>query len=256
PQGYFQVDLGTSGDRIGVSFELVGRPSQVTELSLSGVSREAFNTFGHFYDLAPGQTYTLRLWATNRSGGTTAMRWRQLEYVTFPSSGPRNRMERTDTVLVSTATTEVDQPINFLLVDGNRWTKLHEFQIPAAAGDFNWTGEGYVEILGRGEDALGTNAGDWTSTAVDLAVEVITGDGKNVDMHLVGFSLPPGHHGRYFFIDAMLWGAGTGNTVKLWMRKAHSSGTFRVAKRHMALKLVPFAEPTDTNTCWYYNPGP
>jgi len=260
PQGYVQVDLGTAGETISVSLALDGQ-SVVSDFSLAGGSREGFNLFGHFFNV-PAGSHTLQLWATNRNGTPTAMRWRQLEFLSFPANGSGADMSKADygtTTVVSTDAPSSDQPVASIFLGGSDkgWTKIAEFTMPFSTAAENWMGDAYVEFVGRGIDVAGTEAGDWSDPKIQIGVEAITGP-HSTDFSIISLAVPTGPAGISLFPEAMLWGNTPGNTIKLWIRKIGSTPSvptkFRIRKRWIATAVVPFSEPAE-NGCWEYNPS-
>lgn len=309
PQAYFQFQGGTPGDHISVGFGLKRRtdaqyaPSlRNPELSVKcplkdangqcfwpsvDPARDGINITDHFFDVGAGD-WDLVLYAINRSGRTTTVAYRQIEFVAFPSSGGNKagkvkasgepgaiEQEYIGTpVTVSSTAGDADQPLHSESNVCGPWTKIAVLDVPAspAGSEENWVGGGYVEIVDRA-------GGDWTEPDIEVLVEA-TGPPNDFGQQIV--SLGNGRHAIFFHIDAGRWGNtdggdqdGIGNRLTLWVRKrveadgnpdpstgpscAFTQGqfartgtrrdaSFTVGKRYMAVKLVPLG------TCYHYNP--
>lgn len=253
PQAYFQMDSGTAGDWMSFGFSLDGATSvHTSDFAAPPYYRDGINVFDHLINVpavTPGTNHTLSFWLIDRNGNTMNIRNRQIELVAFPaasavSSDPimKDGIDTTQITVDSSNPTQ-PQPTSNINDGCGGWTQLLEFTIPAVSGNFNWTGDGFVELLGR-------QSGDWSDTQAQLAIELVTGTGVGTDVHWVQLSVPQNRGEVYFYADAMLWGNGSGQTARLWMRKTSgcggTAGAFNVGKRYLALKLVP----TDGMSCY------
>jgi hypothetical protein len=258
PQAYFQMNSGTYGHHISFGFSLDGQPSlRTSEIGAPQYYADGINVFDHIANVSPGQ-HTLSFWLIDRDGGTMSISNRQIEMISFPAATNNGRTDSpllVDAIADPATPTDVnatspDHP-NFPgtgNTDGGGWTKLLEYSMPATLGIFNYTGEGFVEILSTGSSP---------ATAADIAIEVVAADGGDSDMHWVSLSvpssqsLPPGQIARsevYIFADSLGW-SDAGETVRLWMRPRtdiSTGSTFKVGKRYLGLKLVP----VDNTTCY------
>ncbi len=251
PQAYFQMDSGTPGHHMSLGFSLDGATSvRTSDFAAPNYYRDGINIFDHLIGIPPG-THTLSYWLIDRDGGTMAISLRQIELFGLPSSIGATGPVFLDWIETTPLTTNPNSnlaPSFFATHDDGivcgQWTELFEFTMPQVAGDFNWTGDGFIELLGQ-------DSGDWTKAGIELAVDVQAcatcapnGGPRSTDMHFVQESAPIGRGQIYFFTDAMLWGPGYpgGTVVRLWVRKitcGAAPGAFRVGKRYLGMKLVP-----------------
>lgn len=292
PQAYFQFQGGTPGDQISLGFGLkkttdANYPSSVHNSEIAvpcplkdgsgncywptgdpardGVNISdnlfVYNGQGGPFPIAAHTSYKLVLFAINRSGRTATVAYRQIEYMSLPSSTSRAENYATDTVLVSNGNSS-DQPVWGEHTTCGLWTRLLTVNVPASNGTLNWIGEGYIEFLGRGENDNHLNEGDWNAPDVEVLVEP-TGQPVGTDFGQYIISLPRDRYGFYFHLDGAWWGnSGLGNTMTVWVRKRKgtscaftqcasrpSSGnaTFRVGKRYLSAKTVPAAN------CYQYD---
>jgi hypothetical protein len=255
--GYFQWDTGTTGDEVSVKFMIDGlEPPHTSEVAVPPYFRDGVNIYDHFVNLQPPGTHRISMWARTLNGRPAVISNRAMQFASYPSSTARSGallVETTagGTVTIDSTVARTEYPSIFTTqgeanVCGS-WVKLLELDIPPTSGDWNWTGEGYVQLIGN-------QTGIWTNphaeVMVDVQAQLPAANYPSTDMHWVAFS-PLNQRGElYFFVDAMLWGNGGGQKVKLWMRKVTctgSTGTFQVAKRYLSIKLVP----TDGITCYY-----
>lgn len=261
PQAYFQMNSGTYGHKISFGFSLDGQtPQRTSDIGAPQYYADGINVFDHIANVSPGQ-HTLSFWLIDRDGGTMNVSNRQIEMISFPAATNNGRSDSPLLVdqLVDPGfgsptyvnASSLDHP-NFPgtgNTSGGGWTKILEFPMTAKPGLFNYTGEGYVELLG-------TDGGP--ATAADIAIEVIAADDPThpSDMHWVSLSVPSGPAGDqgvkrsevYIFADSLGW-SDAGETVRLWMRPRtdiSTGSTFKVGKRYLALKLVP----VDNTTCY------
>jgi hypothetical protein len=262
-QAYFEINGGTAGDQITVGFQLDSEsPSRrnsdfAVPATANGYAlREGVNIYDHIENvtavISPG-THTLKLWAIDRvSGHTVPISNVQIEFASFPTnayaSGANfNQFNETTTVSVnsSVAPSGGVQP-NFPAGDGcGYWYNLGEFTMPSSSGEFLWTGDAYIELLGQ-------TAGTWTAARAEIAVEVYDPGNPSIaiDMHWVTVTIPAGRGHIYFDMDAFNWGNLYGNKVRLWIRKITCSGgtgTFSVGKRYLSMNLIPM----DNTGCFY-----
>lgn len=267
PQAYFQMNSGTYGHKISFGFSLDGQNSQRTsDIGAPQYYADGVNVFDHIANVSPGQ-HTLSFWLIDRDGGTMNISNRQIEMISFPAATNNGRSDSpllvdaiVDPGVCLPPTYNAPTYVNASSLDhpnfpgtgntiGGGWTNILEFPIPATPGLFNYTGEGYVELLG-------TDGGP--ATAADIAIEVIPADNPShpTDMHWVSLSVPSAPAGNcgvqrsevYFFADSLGW-SDAGETVRLWMRPRtdiSTGSTFKVGKRYLALKLVP----VDNTTCY------
>lgn len=250
PSAYFQFDSGIADQQISVGFSLDGQHAERTsEIAVPQFMPDGVNILDHIAHVSAG-IHTLTLWAVDRDGGSVSLAAREVSLIGYPVAEPFSAppilvdAAADDEVLVDSFTKD-GQPRFEGDVCG-AWTKVLEFDVPAVsgpgAGAFNYTGDGYFELRGR-------NDGEWSNTAAQMAVEVTPHEQNPfvVDFHYVEFSVPEKRGEMYFYIDAMLWGAGVDQTVRLWIRKENGCGrggpgSFRIGKRHVALKLIPSAD--------------
>jgi hypothetical protein len=256
PLGYFQWDSGTTGDEFSVKFMLDGaEPPHTSEVAVPPWFRDGVNIYDYLANV-PAGTHRISMWVRSLSGRTAVISNRALQFASYPAASARPTsllIEKTvgGTLTIDSTIDRAEFPMIFpdkaTANACGSWVKLMEFDIPPTSGDANWTGAGYVRLLGN-------QTGNWTNPHAEILVDVEAqlpqANFPKTDMHWVAFA-PINQRGElYFFIDAMLWGNGGGQKVKLWMRKVTctgSGGTFQVAKRYMAFKLVP----TDDITCYY-----
>ncbi|HYC92432.1 MAG TPA: hypothetical protein VEO54_24705 [Thermoanaerobaculia bacterium] len=118
-----------------------------------------------------------------------------------------------------------------------------EVSIPSSAADnLNWTGGGFIEVLGR--------SGSWNVQRAEMMIETYhvdpVGGLRVTDMMWVPVSIPPGRGYIYFFSEAFNYNNRYGNKMRIWMRQAwpNTDGpphddTFTIGKVYAAMKLVP-----------------
>ena len=249
PISYLQWNSGTSNDTYTVKFMLDGaEPPHTSDIAVPPYFRDGVHIFDHLANV-PAGTHTISLWAKNTVSRTASVSFRTIEVASYPaaSAHPGNPILR-DNIAVGPLTINpsipsAEQPV--FGVGCGYWTKILEFDMPPVTGVFNWTGEGYVRLLGN-------RTGNWTTTRVEVAIEAISLSSPPAasDMHWVAASAPNSRGEIYIFADSMLWGNGLGQKVKLWMRKTSgcgfSTGTFDVGERYLSLKLIP----TDGMSCF------
>jgi hypothetical protein len=247
-QAYFQFDEGTPGDQISVGFSIDGQHSAHTsDVAAPPFYPDGINVFDHIAGVPPGR-HTLAFWLVDRNGRRLTVSNRQIEMISFPAGTNSDRPDQplladaiaTEPVFVSTDATDQPPFQGEISQMCGGWTKVLEYTMPPSAGGFNYTGDGFVELLGTA---------DGRTTEADIAIEAIAWDGGESDMHWVHFSVPPGRSQIYIYADSLGWDD-AGETIRLWMRTStcnHSSGAaFTVGKRYLALKLVP----VDGTSCY------
>lgn len=250
PIAYLQWNPGsTPNDLITVKFMLDGaEPPRNSDVAVPPYLRDGVHIFDHFTNV-PAGTHSISLWAVNSVNRAASVSFRTIALASYPaaSAHPSNPILR-DGIAFGALTINPSIPSSEQPAFGQGcgyWTKILEFDVPAVSGAFNWTGEGYVRLLGN-------RTGDWSTTRVELAIEATTlGPSPAVsDMHWVAISAPNNRGQVYFYADSLLWGNGYGQKIKLWMRKVagcgYSTGTFDIGRRYLSLKLVP----TDGMTCF------
>jgi hypothetical protein len=248
-QGLSQIDGGTPNHKVEYTFgykrstdstftftrtSAVAVPCPIksgsTCISFTNTPMVAANIMDNQFDITSG-TWNVALFARNASGGTTSIAWRQVEVFTAPATYAKGEFTATTPVVVDTAITTNPQPG---FVGSNTgcgyWTNIGEFTIPAAIGDFNYVGQGYIEFLGRGSDDSHTGEGSWDASDVEIMLEAVGITGFDFGGFTV--SVPRDRMGFYFATDAMLWDNAQGRTVRVWVRKK--------------FKTTP---PTETQTC-------
>jgi hypothetical protein len=258
PQAYFEINSGTPGHHMSFGFSLDGATSvRTSDFAAPNYYRDGINIFDHLMNIPPG-THTLSYWLIDRDGGTMAISLRQIELFSLPAASAHASnplfYDAIDSTPVTTNPNSGLSPSFMTQAQGTvcgSWTKILEFTMPQAVGDFNWTGDGFIELLGQ-------DSGDWTKAGIEMAIDVQaspTGGPNNgpisTDFHFVQENAPAGRGQIYFFADAMFWGAGypSGTTFRLWVRKVTcdaAPGAFRIGKRYLGVKLVP----SDGATCY------
>lgn len=194
--GYLQFNSGTPGDHIALGFSLDGANSQHTiQVAVPAVMPDGINFLDHIKDkqpgvilnvpaTSPGTQHTLSVWAIDRDGGTETVQFRQVEFAALPANeySTNNFLPMLD--IINTTPTEVqwdtiqEQPTDYLLrsepanhggIQCGYYTKILDTQLPqfgTQSGQYNMTGEGFIEILGR-------TTGTWQFPTIDVAVEAV-----------------------------------------------------------------------------------
>lgn len=251
PIAYLEWDSGMPNDKVTVKFMLDGaEPPHNSDVAVPPFFRDGIHIFDHLANV-PAGTHSISLWAKNNVARAASVSFRTMALASYPaaSAHPSNPILRdafaTGTVTINPSIPSAEQPSFSSGGKCGYWTKILEFDMPPVSGTFNWTGEGYVALLGN-------RTGDWTTTRAAIAIEAISLSPTpfSSDMHFVAIS-PPNNLGQiYFYADSMFWGDGYGQKVKLWMRKVsgcgYTNGTFDVGRRYLSLKLVP----TDGLSCY------
>jgi hypothetical protein len=269
-QGYLQVDTMTSStpDRIYWGFSLDGQPPLRTPMV--GIQQAAdpingYNLLDYLYNVPPG-THTLSLMArTNNSGNTAVIELPQLEFVGFPADTQFNSQfvpgqELGNQLTVSTQTSEV-QPTECLInADFGKWTKLLEYAVPYVNGAYNWSLDGYVQLLG--------NVTGGGIPVGDVSFEFVEPNGCRInrcfcpnpdpscfggDAGFTNFQISTIPDGLSIYGDGMAIGTGSPITFRLYIRKREGGGgtcgtepcTFQVGDRYMTVRYVPF------DNCYY-----
>ncbi len=251
PMAYLQWNSGTPNDSFTVKFMLDGaEPPHNSDIAVPPYFRDGIHVFDHLANVAAG-THTISLWAKNSVSRPASVSFRTIDVASYPaaSAHPSNPILRDaiafGTTTINPAVPSAEQPAFSAGGACGYWTKILEFDLPPVSGAFNWTGEGYVRLLGN-------RTGNWSTTRVEIAIEAISTSPNPVasDMHWVAVSAPNNRGQIYFYADSMLWGNGFGQKVKLWMRKVsgcgYSNGTFDIGRRYLSLKLIP----TEGMTCF------
>jgi hypothetical protein len=268
PQAYFEVNGGTAGDQISFGFQLDSEPTSrrvsdaAAPTTFTGfATREGINIADHIENV-PAGTHTLKLWAISRTGRPVTVSWRAIEFVSFPLDNGTNGLQFTQYPVATPA-----QPVKDSSVlpsqspkAGNGapfgyWQPVtDEFSFnpdPAGVSWLDWTGEGYIETLGR--------SGTWSDTRAELMIETYHWDTSQnqymiTDMAFVPVNIPPGRGSIHFFSEAFAWGNVYGNKIRVWMRKVVpvAGDTFTVGKVYMSMKLVP----TTNGQCYYRSCDP
>lgn len=258
---YFQFDAGTPGDELEVKVTLNDATQRTTKVIVPPNFRDGINVFDHWSNMLPPSitpppVNNVRLYVRNISGHTTTISNRALHLASYPrSSGstgnPLAEASASDASLVTVDPTPPVPPAEQPGLDPNgvcgKWTKLLDFNVPGTTGDRNWTGDGYIRLLGNRQ-------GDWSTTRIEILVEAMHLENPPVhsEMHWFASSAPNSKGEVYFFIDSMLWGNLYGQRMRLWIRKVagcgYSDGTFDVGQRFLSVKLVP-----TTDLACYYN---
>jgi hypothetical protein len=260
-QGYFQLNGGTQGDNISITYSLDCQPYQRTGLvAIPATLPDGVNFLDYLYNVAPG-THTLEAFA--KTGQQTAtLGARDIEFVSYPSDfGINTRFvpgaSASDTKTVSTATTE-PQPLTGWMTSGGKWTKLLEYNLPPIASTdvYSFDLEAYVQFLGQQtgdgwSEKWGQIIWEWRTpagcdnTAGNMCGYLTDFGGKSI-------AIPAGLDGHYLFGDSAALYLGATSTLTLWVRKVESptvcggSGcTFKVGQRYMAMRIVP------VDTCYY-----
>jgi hypothetical protein len=263
PQAYFEVNGGTAGDQISFGFQLDSEPSsrRVSDAAAPATfagfaTRQGINITDHIENV-PAGTHTLKLWVISRTGNPVPVSWRQLELVSFPKDNGVNGLQFTQFPTASPVPAIKDSSVlpSQSPKSGNGapfgyWQPVtDEFSFnpdPAGVSWLDWTGEGFIEIMGR--------SGTWSDTRAELMIETYhwdPGAGKYqiTDMAFVPVNIPPGRGSIHFFSEAFAWGNAYGNKIRIWMRKVIpvASDTFQIGKVYAAMKLVP----TTNGQCYY-----
>ncbi|MCU1347187.1 MAG: hypothetical protein JWO56_217 [Acidobacteria bacterium] len=234
----WSLDEGDSGDRLGTIATPAYLPS--SELAIDNIPH-----------VPPGE-HTLQLYARS-AGGAVRLQRVVTEMIAFPVDMTRPLIPpmaeeiRVDPMVVTTEGSP-EQPVSMSVVCG-RWTKILELDLAPSPGNFSWTLNGYVEVLGgegRGYAQLGIQAEHQETTRDDPEHYF----NANTDMGMFEVQVRPGHDGIFFFGDCSKWGNGhVGNHVSLWLRRiegcndAQFGGTIVVGRRWLGMKLLPSEGP-------------
>ncbi len=270
PQAYLEVTGGTPGDQISFGFQLDSEPSSrrnsdaAVPAAFPGyATREGINITDHIENVPPG-THTLRFWAVSRTGRAVTVGARALQFVSFKRDNGSNGMQfamypdpnnpdplRRTTHVAPPPIDSSLQPTQLAygqsgLPFGYWYPVSQEFRFdpnPPGIANLDWTGIGYVELLGR--------SGDWSDARAEMMVETYHFDTAQqkiivTDMGWVPVTIPQGRGHLYFLIDASNWGNQYGNNMRVWLRKVLPvpGATFTVGKVYASMKLVPM------NGCW------
>jgi hypothetical protein len=238
---YYLEFTAPSRHHLSVSIAVDG-VSRISEIVAPASGTTGVNVMGYANGLLSG-SHTLEAWVVDRDGGVVTASRGQLDFISFLQSNTDAVMAYSDQppsghtnpeTIHSYADTEEPQ---FTNTGCGGWTKLVEFDMPAANGA-NWTGAGYVELLGH--PAHNGSTQNWTNPRGEVAVETVTNAVSEMGWYTIDI---PADRGQVnFSLDSMLWGNSPPNHVTLWIRKdtcAGGSGTFNVGKRYLAVKLVP-----------------
>jgi hypothetical protein len=290
-QGYAQIEGGTPNDRFeykfgykrstDATFTTFSRTSSVVVpcpiksgslcLDFSNTPMMGSNIMDNKFDLASG-TWNVALFARNMNSRTTSVSWRQVEVFTAPSTFPKGEFTASTPIVVDTAITTNPQPgFSGSNLGCGYWTNIGELYIPPLSVDSNYIGQGYIEFLGRGTDAIHTGEGSWDASDVEILLE---GVGVSAyDFGAFTLSVPREGTGFYFATDAMLWGNPSGMTVRFWARKKFKTtpstetntclvnycgyqylpnyphAKFRIGRRYFSIKTLPAGAQ-------YFSPGP
>jgi len=267
PDAYIEITGGTAGDQLSFGFGLDSEPSSrrtsdaAVPTTFPGYStREGINIADHLENV-PAGTHTLRLWAINRNGRPVTVAARALQFASFPKNNGTNHLQLTQyplpapyvhpaTTVINSGVVPAQSPKGQTGAPYGYWYPVTaEFSMAADpnAPSLNWTGEGFIEILGR--------SGTWTDTRADMMVETYQYDTilkkyVTTDMMWVPINIPPGRGQIYFFTEAFSWGTGYENKIRVWMRKVvpEAGATFTVGKVYSAVKLVPMTNGQCTYT--------
>ena len=249
----FQAVSSAGASLVYVGYAVDGGSSgqQVSVLHIGTALPSSFSVFDSKPNVASG-SHTLQMWMAT-DAGTATIRYAGLQYAAEPISVSAPPMVITpvaiDTVLVDPNTSQ-SQPQASILIGCGNWTKLLEFDVPAAEGVFNWQLEGFLDILGN---LSPSNANQWGQLAIEAVHYNLSPTGQRVfdaasDMGVFSLEVKPGAsptsgEGFQFYGDSFRWGAGGGgNTIRLWVRQVTCPsvpGTFQVGRRWLSVKLLP-----------------
>jgi hypothetical protein len=260
-QGYFQLNQAQVGNVIELGFSLDCQDYQRT--SRVGLRRASlptgYNVLDFLYNV-PAGAHTLSLWARVLSPATSAnITTRLLEYASYPTTYRYNTRwpfgaSATNTVVVSTQSTDPQPSGTLINPTGGLWTKLLEFKVPWVPSQqgFSWMGEGYVEFLGTGtrvDPGLGVLAVEYllpecfTAGPTEGDCTNCPGTCLEADNGFTSILIPTVPDGIHFFTDQILGSLGPA-TVRLWIRKndptcTQEPCTFNVGARYLSYRLVP-----------------
>jgi hypothetical protein len=248
-QAYVEVTSGTPGDRVSFGFQLDSEPARRTSNAVvpnaipGFATREGINITDHLESVPLG-THTLKLWAVSRSGNPVTVAARALQFISFPMDNGQNglrfsRIQSWGPTVIESSKRPDESPLSQTGLPAGYWYAVTgEVTIPASpVENLNWTGEGYVEVLGR--------SGSWAVQRAEMMVETYhttPGSGLEVtDMMWVPVTIRPGGGHIYFFTEAFNFDNRYGNKMRIWMRQAwpNAGDTFTVGEVYASMKLVP-----------------